>query len=270
MLITDPIIYIELHKTGCTHTRRIITEMFAGEYKMVGKHNTYDSVPARLLGDFEQKLKVGNIRNPWDWYVSLWAFGCQNHGGLYSRLTERRTHLSKQKVKHLVKRGLGKEHARLDPAIWRELYSDVNNHANFNAWLRLVLSPDKHDIGEGYKSKKISKFAGLLTYRYLKLYTYRNHLANIESREGIREYDAAENFMDLVIRNGHVNEGIIRLASKVGYDLDEVERILHRYRGRTNQSHRVRDYRPYYSDESVDLVAAYDSYLIDKYGYRFE
>ena len=75
MLITDKLVYLELHKTGCTFTRLVLAELFSDSCRIVGKHNLVETIPQDVLGDFETKTKIGNIRNPWDWYVSLWAFG---------------------------------------------------------------------------------------------------------------------------------------------------------------------------------------------------
>ena len=138
MLITDKIIYIELHKTGSSHTREIFLEMYGGGCKIAGKHASYDSVPEDILGNFEEKLKIGNIRNPWDWYVSLWAFGCQQKGGIYNYLTSdyKIKRLSKKGVKSFIKRTLKKEYPRLDHNIWNKLYSDSNDYKNFNTWLK--------------------------------------------------------------------------------------------------------------------------------------
>ena len=87
MLITDELVYLELQKTGCSHTIKILSALNNKNCKIIGKHNTYDSIPKEDQGNFESKLKIGNIRNPWDWYVSLWAFGCQKKGGLYNLVT---------------------------------------------------------------------------------------------------------------------------------------------------------------------------------------
>ena len=62
MLITDEIVYFELQKTGCSHTLEILEAFYNKKSKIIGKHNTYDSIPKEDLGNFESKLKIGNIR----------------------------------------------------------------------------------------------------------------------------------------------------------------------------------------------------------------
>ncbi len=276
MLITDEICYIELHKTGCTHTLNILSELFEDNFRIVSKHNTYDTLPSDVLEGFEGKLKVGNIRNPWDWYVSLWTYGCQKMGWLYSELTKEYTfsgehsYFGEEGIKFFIKKTLGMEYARLDPEIWKKIYSDPFNFENFNSWLELVLSPDKFYIPGGYKKNKMSDFAGFFTWRYLRLYTYRRKFLSIHSKEELLDYDRNENFMGLIIRNEALDDGIIELAKKIDFDLDKLNKILSKYQERTNKSERIRDYRKYYNDKSISLVSQYDSLIIEKYNYKFE
>lgn len=271
MLITDKIIYIELHKTGSSHTREIFLEMYGGGCKIAGKHASYDSVPEDILGNFEEKLKIGNIRNPWDWYVSLWAFGCQQKGGIYNYLTSdyKIKRLSKKGVKSFIKRTLKKEYPRLDHNIWNKLYSDSNDYKNFNTWLKLFLTKEGHDIGEGYKVTNLSKFAGFLTYRYLSLYTYKKELNNIKSQEELLLFDERENFMDAIIRNEDIHEDMLKLANLLQFNDHSIKNILQKFKSRTNISKRDRDYRKYYNDESIKIVQNFEKLIIDKHGYSF-
>lgn len=271
MLITDSIVYLELQKTGCSHTRRILADVYGDTCTLIGKHNAYYEVPKTVLGNFESKVKIGNVRNPWDWYVSLWAFGCQQGGGLHTRLTTQKDlkATSKKGIKHLAKRSLGLEYRRLDKEIWKKLYSDPTNYDNFNNWLSLILSEEKHDIGERYKATKLSQYAGLLTYRYLKLYTYKNRFDAIGSQEELREYDEAQNFMDVMIRNESLHEDLLEASVALGFNEEELAEILKGYQDKTNTSSRDSDYRKYYSDISVALVENKEKLIIDKHGYRF-
>ena len=37
MFVSDSIVFMELHKTGCTHIRNLLKELVGGEFQ--GKHN---------------------------------------------------------------------------------------------------------------------------------------------------------------------------------------------------------------------------------------
>lgn len=270
MLITNQLVYIELHKTACTHTRNILSDMFGDSANIIGKHNTYDVVFQNNMSDFDSKLKVGNIRNPWDWYVSLWAFGCQKKGLLYNRLTEQIPLFSKKSIKRKLRNFKGDEYTWLSSKIWSKLYSDVNNIAYFNTWLKLILSNDKFEIGENYKTQSLSNFAGLLTYRHLNLYTDRKELKGINNLSELQAYDAKHNFMNVILRNETLNEDLLDLAKTINYNTCKLREILDQHQERTNASNRKRDYRKYYDRESVELVAKYEQFIIDKYNYEFE
>lgn len=268
MLITDKFIYLELNKTGCSHTRKILAEIFSSNVKIIGKHNTYDSISPEFLGDFENKIKVGNVRNPWDWYVSLWAYGCGQKGALYSRLT-RHEDRTKLFIKKIIKKNLNIGFSKLDSELWKQLYSDVNNHENFNIWLSLILSRKKHDIGENFKTHKISEFSGLLTYRYLRLYTYRKKLHDIQSLKDLKTYDMNENFINITIKNESLHEDLFENAKDLNFSQEKLKTILEGFKEKTNRSSRNGDYRIYYNNESVNLVEKYEKFIIEKYNYHF-
>lgn len=270
MLITNQLVYLELEKTACTHTLSILSDMFGSSAMIIGKHNTYDSIPCSIMGDFNSKLKVGNVRNPWDWYVSLWAFGCLKKGFLYNQLTRNFPLFSKRGRKRIL-RGLKREqYTWLNRRIWKNLYSDPNNIEHFNTWLKLILSNDKFEIGDDYKVKTYSNFAGFLTHKYLHLYTERKGVSAIRSLSELQAYDAKHNFMNVILRNETLNEDFLNLARAINYDTDILRKILDQNQERTNASNRKRDYREYYDKESVELVEEYEQFIIDKYNYGFE
>lgn len=272
MLITDKIIFIELHKTGSSHTRKIFLDVFKDNCEILGKHDSYFNISENHLENFQGKIKIGNIRNPWDWYVSLWAFGCQKRGGLYNYLTSpyQIKLLSKKGLNFLIRNISGLEYSKLNRNKWESLYSDPYNIQNFNSWLNLLLDKSRHDIGEGYKMSKISKFAGFFTYRYLRLYTYNHKFDLIKSYQDLVNYDNNENFMDIILRNENLDENIIDISEKLGFTKNELKTILSKNKSKTNVSKRSHNYRTYYSNRSVELVEKYEKFIIDKYNYTFE
>lgn len=269
MLIADKLIYLELHKTGSTHTLKILKELFTDQYKVIGKHNSFKEVPPQVLGHFEAKLKVGNIRNPWDWYVSLWAFGCKAKGGLHQRLTNQNKLLSPRHFKHIIRRSFGQEFRRLSPKLWSDLYSDVNNFENFKKWLFVLLDKQNHSVGESYKEHSLAPKIGFLTYRYLKLYSDPHKLRKLNSYSEIKDYAEDEIFLDYIIRNECINEDVLDLAKKINLPIDFVRKVLNGFHTRTNTSKRNREYQIYYDDETKSLVETKEAFIINKYGYHF-
>jgi hypothetical protein len=226
---------------------------------------------------------VGSVRNPWDWYVSLWAFGCKGQGAIHGRTT-RRFEL------WYYREGLAREMAaprwQAVPALttlwrdlskpveaWREVYADAHDPELFRRWLRLVFDPTRRfDLGEGFAFASLSRYAGLLTYRYLKLFSRDvGPLFNPRgpaTPEALRAFDAEQNALDFVIRTESLESDLAAALEGAGYQLDPVRtgRILDGRREKTNASeHRETDF--YYDDETVELVRERDRLIVVKYGY---
>lgn len=69
MIITDRFVFIHLHKTGGQSLNDAITQCVPN-HQVVGYHLPRSEVPPE-----SRKLPVvGLVRNPWDWYVSWYAF----------------------------------------------------------------------------------------------------------------------------------------------------------------------------------------------------
>lgn len=275
MLITDKIIYLELEKTATSYVQAVLTEMYPDTHVTIGKHGLYQSMPQFFLQNAEKKWKVGNIRNPWDWYVSLWAQGCQskNRGGFRGNLIKDR-HSFKYKtslrgVRSKGKQLLGKSYPWRHRNIWGPLYSDVGNIENFNTWLKLILSSEKFEVDPGYKIKQLSGFAGLLTYKYLEMYTTGNGLHKVGSFDHLRAYDQHQNFMYEILKSETLIEQLTVLAESLQYDMVIFKEIISNYRERSNRSSRLKDYREYYTEESMQMVEQYEKFIIEKYQYSF-
>ena len=215
---------------------------------------------------FDTKIKLGNIRNPWDWYVSLWAFGCMEKGGLYNRVTKK--HLRKT----LEEKGETSPQPSLKNAdLWLEVYEDAYSPELFRAWLKLMLKRPKVNIGEGYKKSPIFKHVGFFTYRYLKMYNYdnENQIEGLRNFRKVKQFDAENNFIDIIIRTEHINEDLLDNAPKLGITKEELQAVIDKFSNKTNASSR-QAYPFYYDKQTKDLVAKKDKLIIEKYGYNYD
>jgi len=80
MLVTDQFVFVDLPKCASSHLLRILQASFGGE-----RRGTHVPVPPSLVRS--GRAIWSSIRNPWDWYVSLWAYGCDGKGALFQALT---------------------------------------------------------------------------------------------------------------------------------------------------------------------------------------
>ncbi len=263
MLISDKLVYVDLQKTGGSHILKILSGIPSLNSHIYGKRTLYHTIPENLLSGFDSKIKVGSIRNPWDWYVSIWAFGCLGRGGLHYRLTK----LPKLSSVSGMKKFLFHSSERRE---WKHLYKDSSNPTLFRQWLKYILIERKSDFGEGYGESVISGFAGLLTFRYLKIYNYNFHLESesILNYNKLIEFDRKNNFIDIMIRTENLHGGLLENASKMGIPFQEIEDSIDRIKEKTNQSAR-KFYQYYYDEETTELVREKERFIIEKYDYKF-
>ena len=267
MFISNRLIYLQMQKTGSTHVTKVVKQFAGGRTRLRhGQMENYEQYKDRLI--------VSSVRNPWDWYVSLWAFGCGGSGGLMRYLTG----LPLSEVHHAIKqrsfpataqsaiRLVSRAGRRPD---WPGLYADAFNEANFRKWLKLLLGSEGQFVSkEGYSASAIKTVCGYMTYRFLALTTEFGQW-NAEGRAA-RSYDDVVAFADRhsvatrILRMESLNDDLLDMLQSLGLnvtpaDLDAI--------AKTNTSTH-RKYSDYYDEETHRLVAERDRFIIDRFGYQ--
>jgi hypothetical protein len=271
MFIADGMTYLELQKTGGSHICHLLALYANGQ--AVGKHN-------RVINDLNGRYIIGSIRNPWDWYVSLWAYGVGGRGAIRKR-TETNFDLDyyfRQLPKSMGKNWLtlgeffvsAKNDMHKPIERWQLGYQSSADPEAFRKWLKLILNRERRfDIGEGYGFSPLSQHAGLLSYRYFRLFTtgdsvYRD--ARLCTDSGIADFDGELNITDGVVKTEALEDDFIRVLSEAGKELTASECVSIKSNGKTNVSER-QPFMYYYDNETLDLVASREKYLINKYDY---
>lgn len=274
MFLADRLIFLELQKTGGSHICRLLERYANG--RAVGKHN-------RLLENRSDQFIFGSIRNPWDWYVSLWAFGVGNKGAVRARTTKG---FDLSYYHTMLPKDMGKNwltpaqflrsayHDLIKPVgVWQGTYRDSSEPELFRSWLKLLLDNQRcFDMGEGYGFSPLSAHAGLLSYRYFRLFTQGDKIFSdslLCSNAGLAEFDAAYNITQGMIRTESLEDDFIKILGMAEKPLSEEQcnSIRNKDAGKTNMSKR-QDVAYYYDEETLKLVAEKDSYLISKFDYR--
>ncbi len=240
MYVADRLVFLQLQKTGCTHIARLLAQLVPG--RQMAKHSR---APSGLVES--RRVFVGSVRNPWDWYVSLWAFGCGGEGGLYELLT-------------------GGSTAR--NAEWRRVYADSGDPLLFRQWLAMISATG--NLGERYGASTIRPFAGFFTYRYCRLFARDPRplfSGGIADAAALAEFDRRQNLVKHFIRNESLEDDLIRILGSCGYPLDARQLELIRTPVRTNASTRSRDHVRYYDAQTAQLVMDRERFIVDKHGY---
>lgn len=220
------------------------------------------------------RLIAGSIRNPWDWYVSMWGYGCDGKGALHDKLTG-----PVRLLGHGYRRSLRwgmlnlMNDLRRDRGFWRELYSDAGSPDLFRRWLKAILdSRRRREIGEGYSNSPLRGCIGLLTYRYCYLFhDSPTHLfdGSVTDTVSLIRADDGHNAVSCMIRTESLEEGIVEMLTRSGHSLPSS--LVHDMESmeRTNPSSRKKDYRFYYDDAAAELVGKKDFLVVNKFDYSF-
>jgi hypothetical protein len=278
VILTDRLVFLQLQKTAGTHIGRLLVEEFSGRERF-GKHR-----PLPRGFDPGKRLIVGSIRNPWDWYVSLWTFGCRGRGGPFERSTAPRsvwnalrdpgTRRVSGARAALASRMLAARHEWTRPAgAWRRLHADPADPRLFREWLKLSLdSRRRFDLFRDFGQSAVSAYAGMLTFLYELLYL-RDNTVLFDRRilpdlEALVRHDAQNGILDGTIRTENLEQDLLQVLERAGYALTprQAERIENAEP--TNTSDRRHALADFYDDEAREIVAAREALIVRKYGYR--
>lgn len=268
------LVFLELQKTGGSHIRRLLERFLDG--KPEGKHN-------RVTQGYSEKYLIGSIRNPWDWYVSLWAYGVSGKGAIRSRSCKG---IDFSYYHRMLPKSMGKNwltprefvlsfyHDAAKPVQeWQRTYEDYSEPALFQAWLKLVLDPKRRfDIGEGFGFSPLSAHAGLMTYRYFRLFTLGDGVfkdKRMSDFDTIAEFDQEFNIIKCMIHTESLEEDFIQVLNQIGLPLsdEQLRDIRSKEVEKTNVSKR-KSAGFYYDEETLELVRERDRYLVEKYDYN--
>ena len=265
MYVCDDFIYVQMHKTGCTHITSIFSELFGGNQINgdinFGKHNslTPEQVKSR-------KYIVSSIRNPWDWYLSLWTYGVQGKGKLMLRLTKR--HILRSLQFNEIYGGLFSE-LRKKTHIWKKLYCTDEDIISFRQWIKRIHDPIySRDLGEGYAETLVKNWCGFMTYRYLYLNCGRQDLlkSKIRSYELLKDFEKENCYINFFLRQENLEEDVYDFSRKIK-NLNIADKKVIFNKCKTNQSKRSFLISEYYDRETIDLVSCRDRLLIEKFNY---
>jgi hypothetical protein len=260
-VVCDKLVYLQLQKTACTTIGSVLIDFFDGRQ--------VDPPHAPLSGPRDSRFFMGSVRNPWDYYVSLWAYGCAGKGGLHQWVTHR---FWKPAALHLPDpRPLGRSMVKPVGA-WRRLYADARDVELFRRWIARVHDPRHAHEAEGtYGTAPMRGVAGLATYRYCQLYV-DNMSAVMQCRDdaALERTVAAGYLPDAMVRMESLTDELLAALRSAGYEISpEVEEgIRHRTTTRRNPSEHGH-YTEYYDDQTRELVERLDRLIISRHGYSF-
>lgn len=270
MYVSDRLVYLQLQKTASTHITAALMHHFPGEHR--GKH-------APLTFDPGTRLIVGSVRNPWDWYVSLWAYGCQKRGSVHSHLASPALTVAYRHLRGMLLHPTRwhKSPAELrsilakDTTCLRALYASADDPKVFRRWLKFILSgADCPYMEHGYSPQKAADAPGLMTFRFLRLFT--RHERWLEQSGSLPTFDAARRYyeqnavVDEFIKVETLEQDLERVLAMADIDIDGA--YIRNANGQRTNSSRHASAAYYYDDETMNLVRTKDRLVADLFDYR--
>ena len=267
MFESENLIYIRLQKTGCSHIADILEQIFEGE-----RHGTHRAANERQLNS--GKYFISSIRNPWDWYISLWAYGVQDGGSLKNTVTRRKiSAYLRYALKHPRRETFQRfiDEIGRDVDVWNQVYTQSDDVDAFRRWLKLMLDPaNAQFLNKHYAASRLGRVCGFMSFRYL--YLCCRDVSQLGKDRLLTDFPALTRFdrdncyINYFIHQESLEEGLAAALEGLG-PLSEGDRELIFKGERTNSSKRGRQMADYYDDETIALVAERDRLLIDKFGY---
>lgn len=264
MFISNKVCFLELEKTGISSIKKYLKQhMSDGIITRPHDYVTEDILQKKILF-------IGSIRNPLDWYVSRWSYGCmmKNNDSLFKNFVNKRLNLNRinniegqlsNKIKYLKNQFFKKS------KYIENLYSDPYNKDNFRLWLKELLTKGKKSsLAEHYFFTSLKKNFGYMTYRYLIMFTkpqYRKEIYyKLNGLNDIEEFDKKYVFIDNFLKIENLKDDLKKLVHKLDIDGKAVIEIV-------NPSKRIRELDYYYDDETINIVKNYDEFLFKKFNY---
>lgn len=275
MLVSDTFIYVDFQKTGTVATRQFLNKLLPG--KKFGRH--HQKPPKELIDG--TRLIMATVRDPWSWYLSLWAYNCVKKRATYKNLTSWRPFKINQGFRLNWKFGL-KAFIKRFLMGWivnyvenKALFSNVDNVENFQKWLRIVLSKKNAFLLNGaYDQNPISNFAGLMTYELVRLFCIDNDDLNrgrIKNFDQLVNYYNSSNYIESYIQTEGLLDNILAILKEHNIDVNANEIDNLRSKGVTmNASRQNRNIGSFYTPELVELVKEKEQFIIEAFNYNYE
>ena len=220
MFLTDQICYSDMHKTGSVAVNKWLKELFPHGYL---RHHEKLS-PELIASD---RIKFGTYRDPRDFYVSLWSYGCKSgkKSGPYCNLTSYRPFKSLATsnnlmgaISALVKKTMVS--LSFDRGRMLQLYSDANDPQLFREWLKVVLDPKFASVLSGsYYYSGVYQWCGLYTWYMLLFYfeemdtVYKGGLKTLRDFEDFVQQNC---YIDQFLRTSHLLQDFKLLMTSQG------------------------------------------------------
>lgn len=224
MFLTNEYCYVDKNKTASVYVNNRLKDLNNGNFYF--KHH---QVPSAEVIENKDIIKFGTVRNPWDWYVSLWSYACKKKEmvGIYNNLTKNRIVSGYGKVDNPFRAFFEKQcsfyllNMRTDT---QQLYEDFLSVENFRQWLRIVLD-DKYAAVVDFPrfQSGLHKHSGLWTMQMIKFYFIHNDFERngLKTQECLTRLLKNNCYIDDFINVDNIDINLSNFFKKYGFHSDQ-------------------------------------------------
>ena len=265
MIIGKNFFISEMPKTGTTFLRN-----YFAQYKNVEltiHHETINQNKRYNLLEF--KNRIGIIRNPYEWYLSLWKWSCKKKRGspIYSDLVSIRL-----KLKRLIlnKRLFGYIFSQIikDRKKLKILFQDVNSKKNFNEFLNIMLNfKNRQIIGSNYSFVPFEDL-GYMTYVFFSQNVLRKNYNKIYNSSykfnEVLSYNDSKIYTNVFFKTENLNYNLKKFLTKNNMKIKNFN-ILD-----DNSTSKVlkKNFKNFFSTKNILLIEKKEDYLFKKFNYK--
>ncbi len=236
MIVTERFIFVHMHKTGGQTINKIIARCIA-DNQVIGYHYPHSLRPQK----YTHLPIVGFARNPWDWYVSWYAFNRRPkaRNALFAICSDGGKAGFKTTVTNLVNLGDNSSRSlRYRDALISVLPTSLRGNRGIGLTKDCVTNFNDNDTA--YCSWLFQRMLGVADEEQV-------HIGKFENLSG--------DFIEILTHLG------VKQTSGIEHALSRTRHI-----NASSRSH----YSHYYDDELRGLIARKDNYLIDRFDYSYE
>lgn len=248
-------IYLDVHRTGSTHMIHLLRQISGESEIRLWRH--YPISAGGYLVRPKDRVVFTTVRNPWSWYVSLWAHGVDGHSAIRRMLVE-----------------------SLPAGEVAALYDASKPAESFQRWLAAISNAEFADRlkGEGYPESGLASYVGLYTYRFQRVTTRfpRIFLRSwcIKTPDALVDFHKKRKVYQTVLRTETLTTDMVEFiriyGERCGFKPNAEELIQDKSRMKRNASTRpLPHYRDYYDEKSRRMVESRERFFVDQFGYEF-
>ncbi|UWQ53266.1 hypothetical protein [Leisingera caerulea] len=276
MFLSDEFVYVDLNKTGSVSVLNWLQALKFPQRQV--KHHLKPDEAIVSSGI----LKFATIRNPWDYYLSLWSYGVKRKGksGPYLALTRFRPFKSRGYTQNPYGAVTGfvpalLAAARQDRTANLQLYSDPDNPEAFRAWLRKVMDPKLAPVLSGaYYSSRLHRCSGLYSYRFCNLYCSGSktlHSGRLRDPAALEEWAEENCYIDRFLHTETLGADFrsVMLEHKLA-KAETLDSVIGAGKPMNASRSAAAKRSDFYDTETRQLVAERESLIINRFGYQFK